>query len=147
MLSPDLSVYRSSRSPPSRLQQLPSVTHTHISLIHHLSSLKASHLLSTRDLHSPIGPRVHSAMPLPKRAATKRAMQVPTRAKVTPPARAAGAESIRNARDDGQAPKPRGVVTCGVRGKHRRSTAHKNAIERVAVRAYAHACAPHVCSM
>ena len=32
-------------------------------------------------------------------------MQIPTRAKVTPPARAAGAESIQNARDDGLAPK------------------------------------------
>ena len=52
MLNHDLSVYRSSRSPPSRFPLLPSVIHTHISLIHHLASLKASHKLSRKGSHS-----------------------------------------------------------------------------------------------
>ena len=74
-------------------------------------------------------------------------MLLPNRAKARPPARAAGAESIQNAQDDGLAPKPRREMTCEVRGKQEATTVHKSAIKRAAVRACASACGCGRCGM
>ena len=119
-------MYRRSRSPPSPSPLLPSVTHTHIRLIHHQASLKASHTYSTIDLHGPNGPRVHPPATASDTRRDKNGLHCARSGKKQKaPACAARAVGIESRRHDGLAPQTRRVMTCEVRRKHEGSTARR----------------------